>query len=112
VANATCLIIQYIKDYVIDITLRTVPNSSSMFKRPTADAAESIPANVRRSLVESLFADSGTMVMGAVATSVSALLIMALTRSAAPDGSQRGSVRGRRHTPLSYPRVSVPVTYE
>jgi diguanylate cyclase (GGDEF)-like protein len=55
-----------------------------MFKRPTADAAESIPANVRRSLVESLFADSGTMVMGAVATSVSALLIMALTRSAAP----------------------------
>jgi diguanylate cyclase (GGDEF)-like protein len=55
-----------------------------MFKRPTPDAAESIPANVRRSLVESLFADSRTMVMGALATSVCALLIMALTRSAAP----------------------------
>jgi hypothetical protein len=55
-----------------------------MFKRPTVDAAESIPANVRRSLVESLFADSQTMVLGALATSVSALLIMALTRSAAP----------------------------
>jgi diguanylate cyclase (GGDEF)-like protein len=56
-----------------------------MFNRPApADAAESIPADVRRSLVESLFADSRTMIMGALATSVSALLIMALTRSIAP----------------------------
>jgi diguanylate cyclase (GGDEF)-like protein len=55
-----------------------------MFKRPPADATESIPANVRRSLVESLFADSRTMIMGALATSVSALLIMAITRSEAP----------------------------
>ncbi|MBV8797967.1 MAG: EAL domain-containing protein [Hyphomicrobiales bacterium] len=75
---------QDINDYVVDITLRTASNPSSMFKRPTVDAAESIPANVRRSLVESLFADSQTMVLGALATSVSALLIMALTRSAAP----------------------------
>ena len=69
---------------MIDIALQTAPTPYRMFKRPPADATESIPANVRRSLVESLFADSRTMIMGALATSVSALLIMAITRSEAP----------------------------
>jgi diguanylate cyclase (GGDEF)-like protein len=50
-------------------------------RSPAAANSEALPEDVRRGLVESVFADSRTMFLGAVMTSISGLLIAALTKT-------------------------------
>jgi hypothetical protein len=52
-----------------------------MTSRTPAIRPDALPRDVRRGLVESMFADSGSMVFGAVVTSLNGLLIALLTLS-------------------------------
>jgi diguanylate cyclase (GGDEF)-like protein len=55
-----------------------------MTQPSNVNASDAVLLETRRSLLESLFADSGTMVMGAMLTGIVGLLITAMTRSPAP----------------------------
>ena len=55
-----------------------------MTKSSPRDLSDTLPDDVRRGLVESVFADSKTMVLGAIMTSLSGLLITILTRCWTP----------------------------
>ncbi len=55
-----------------------------MIRRSPHPSSEALPIEVSHDLVESLFADSRSMMIGAAVTGLGALLITALTRSIAP----------------------------
>ncbi len=55
-----------------------------MTRRPPPVFSEALPAEVRRSLVESLFADSRSMIIGAAGTGAAGLIITAVTQTVAP----------------------------
>lgn len=55
-----------------------------MTRRPSPAVSDELPPGMDRGLVESLFADTRSMIMGAAVTGVGAILITALTRSLAP----------------------------
>jgi hypothetical protein len=54
-----------------------------MTRRNPTTRPDALPGDVRRGLVESLFADSGSMILGAVVTSLNGFLIAILTKSLA-----------------------------
>ena len=55
-----------------------------MSRPSSAAASDSLPDEVRRGLVELLFADTRTMVLGAIITTISGFLVAYLTRTWAP----------------------------
>jgi diguanylate cyclase (GGDEF)-like protein len=63
---------------------RMIPAPMHLIARRKAAASDAVPFEARRVLLESLFADSWAMIMGASLTSIVGVLLTAMTRSPAP----------------------------